>query len=64
MTNPDTTNSINVWEIARRHARDTMASIAECQMKTWGPASCVDGPTRLIELAIVRAMEEAGVKTQ
>jgi hypothetical protein len=51
-----------VWEIARKHAKDAMAAIADAQMKTWAKWPPPSGPTDFITEAMVRAMEEAGVK--
>lgn len=57
---PDTTAA--PWDIADRHARAAMARIADAQMKTWDNFPPVDGPTDFIRMAILQAMEDAGVK--
>ncbi len=51
-----------VWAIARKHAKDVMAAIADAQMKTWAKFPPSGGPTDFITEAMVRAIEEAGVK--
>lgn len=51
-----------VWSIARKHAKDVMAAIADAQMKTWEKWPPGGGPTDFITEAMVRAIEEAGVK--
>ena len=51
-----------VWAIARKHAKDVMAAIADAQMKTWAKFPPSGSPTDFITEAMVRAIEEAGVK--
>ena len=61
-TERSNTATVDVWEIGRRHAKEAMAAIAECQMKTWDRHPPLSGPTMFIAEAIVNALFEAGVK--
>ena len=56
-----TRTSQEIWRLARRHAKEALAAIADHQMQTWTNFPTSMTPSDMITEAIVHAIEEAGV---
>lgn len=57
-----TLTSPDIFAIANQRATEALAQIADRQMRTWDRFPSPDSPMDIITRAIVRALEDAGVK--